>query len=210
MAGEDISNAFSRLLSRNNLYLLGSLEVVPAKWGFISINVVSLSNFQLHDVSKGLVSLKLSIVQQRDRNKRVVADFQTDFLPIKQTINFSDRSAFAERLIIDEPHQMYNLHIAVLVHYSSQSIVLCQKRYNLTDMLETTLESNEDVKLQIKPEESAGLKTIAELRLSFSRTFIARNTSTKKISPSENKIDVVDFRNKRDAELIEILLMSHL
>lgn len=150
LAGEGIASAFSRLLEKNNLYLLGSIDIVSARWGFLSVNSLSLTNLQLKDDTKGIISLRLSIIRQQDRNKEVIKEFNTNYLPIRQSLNFSD--SFVERLLIEEATELYNLHIAVVVHYSSQSVVICEKRYNLTDILGIPNESKEEVRLQIKPE----------------------------------------------------------
>jgi hypothetical protein len=143
LAGEGIATAFSKLLEKNDLYLLGSVDVVGARWGFLTINVLSLTNLQLKDMEKGMLSIKLSIVRQQDRNKEVLREFTTDFLPIRQTINFNEVRPLVEKLVIEEANQLYNLHVEVLVHYSSQSLLLCQKRYNLTDVLSAPGEGKE-------------------------------------------------------------------
>lgn len=158
---EGIASSFSKLLEKENLYLLGSLDTLTARWGFLTVQVLSLNNLILKDNTKGMLSIKLSIVKQEDKNKEVLKEFQTDFLTLGRNLTFSEETAFTERLIVDAPSQLYDLYVFVLVHYSTHSVTICQKRYSLTDILSSLSDRKEEVRLQLRPEESLQLNGIA-------------------------------------------------
>lgn len=203
IAEQGMNRSFLELLSRENLCLLGSVELRRCKWSFLTVELGALSNFSVVPRPEGrcLLGLQLAVVRQEGSSKHILREFKTELREVglpPAPIRFSECS-FTQHLVLEQHHY---LQVLFTVHTLGCSQLLAQKRLTLADA-----DRREQLAVQLRPQECSRLGAVAELQVVLDWGEVAPPPRQPAQQPP-SLIDIVDFRQKQDAELVEVLLLS--